>query len=77
MKVLGHQHPADREESGLIAELAQRLNKGPAEALAGKQPAATIGAGGDKLQLATLKMASIDRHSRNIGGSGQSRESQG
>jgi hypothetical protein len=60
VKVIGHRHPADQEESGLLAELAQRLNQGPAEALAGKEPAATIGACGDKLQLAGLKMASLD-----------------
>jgi hypothetical protein len=77
VKVTGHQHPADQEDSGLLAELAQRLNQGPAEALAGKEPAATIGACGDKLPLAGLKMASVDRHERNIGGRGPKRESQG
>ena len=33
-------------------------------------PAAAIGAGGDKLQRAGLKIASIDRHTGNIGGHG-------
>jgi hypothetical protein len=44
--------------------------------LARKQPVAAIGAGGDKLQLAGLKMASINRHPWNIGGYGERRESQ-
>ena len=76
MKVLRHQHPADHQEPGFLAELAQRLDKNPTEALASKQPAAAIGAGGDKLQLAGLKMASVDRHTWDIGGHGDSRESQ-
>jgi len=58
------------------AELAQRLDKGPTETLTRKEPAAAIGAGSDKLQLAGLKMASIDRHKRKIGGHGRLRESQ-
>ena len=56
--------------------LRQRLDEDSAKALTRKQPAAAIGAGGDELQMARLKMASIDRHTRNIGGFGQSRESQ-
>jgi hypothetical protein len=76
VKVIGHQHPADQQESGFLAELAQRLDENPAGALTRKQPTAAIGAGGDELQLARLQMASIDRHTRNIGGFGQSRESQ-
>ena len=71
-----HQYPADHQEPGFLAELAQRLDKDPAEALARKQPVAAIGAGGDKLQLAGLKMASVDRHTGDIGGHGDSRESQ-
>jgi len=59
-----------------VTGLAQSLGKDPAEALASKQPAAAIGAGGDKLQLAGLKMASMNRHTRNIGGHGGSREPQ-
>jgi hypothetical protein len=39
-------------------------------------PAAAIGAGGDKLQLAGLKVASVDLHSWTIGGPGERRESQ-
>ena len=68
MKVLRHQHPADHQKPGFLAELAQRLDKDPAEALIRKQPAAAIGAGGDKLQLAGLKMASVDRHTWGIHG---------
>jgi len=40
----------------------------PAEALTHKWPAEAIGAGHNKLQRAGLKMASMDRHKRNIGG---------
>jgi hypothetical protein len=36
MKVLGHHYPADQEESGFVADLAQRLNKRPTEALTGE-----------------------------------------
>jgi hypothetical protein len=39
--VLRHQHPADEQEPGFLAELAQRLDKSPAEALTRKQPGAT------------------------------------
>ena len=74
VKVLRHQHPADQEEAGFLAELTQRLDKGPAKALTREEPAAAIGAGGNELQLAGLEMASIDRHERNIGGRGQGRE---
>ena len=63
-----HQHPADHQEPGFLAELAQSLDKDPTEALTRKQPAAAGGAGGDKLQLAGLKMTFIDRPARNIGG---------
>ena len=54
----------------------QDLTERPQEALASKQPAAAIGAGGNKLQLAGRKMASIDWHTRNIGRQGERRESQ-
>src|ERR1019366_5010973 len=49
----------------------------PPEARARKQAAAAIRAGGDKVQLAALKMASIIRHIRNVGGHDEGQESQG
>ena len=76
VKVLGHEHPADQKESGFLADLPQSLDKSPAEALTRKEAAAAIGAGGDELHLPTLEMASVDGHTKNIGGHGPKRESQ-
>jgi len=55
----------------------EHLEKHPTEALAGKQPAAAVGAGGDKLQLAGLKMAPVNRDRWNVGGAGESRDLHG
>ncbi len=77
MEVLRHEHPTDQPEAGFLTELAQRVDKSPAETRAGKQATAAIGAGGDELQMARREVASIEGHQKNIGGSGQRRESQG
>ena len=57
VKVLGHEHPSQQEESRFLAELAQSLDPGPAEALTPQEPGAAISAGGYKLQLARLETA--------------------
>jgi hypothetical protein len=73
---VGHQNPADQKRSGFLAELAQGLDKGPTEAPASEQASSAIGAGGDKLELAGLEMASVDGQVNDIGGGNAERESQ-
>ncbi|MDR3675082.1 MAG: hypothetical protein P4N24_06300, partial [Acidobacteriota bacterium] len=70
----------DRERSPAFSSPgcgAYRFDKSPAKALTRKQVGAAKSAGGDKLQLAGFKMASIDRHTETISGLDQKRESQG
>jgi hypothetical protein len=66
MKVIGHEDPAHQQKSGFLPPWAQNVHKGPAESRASEDTIAAISAGGDKLQLTGLKMASKDRHVNSI-----------
>jgi len=59
---LGHEHPSDQQGAGLSPELSQDVDKRSAEAQAVKELEAPVSAGGDKLQLAGLEMASVNGH---------------
>ena len=76
MKVVGHQHPAEKKKSGFLAEVAQGLGKDRTETLTSEQARTAICAGGDKLQLPGLEPATVDGHMSSIDGINAKRESQ-
>lgn len=57
---------ADRQETGLFPETAQDFDSVPAKAVHLKERRAAARAGGNKLQLAGLIVASVDRHHEGI-----------
>ncbi len=62
VEVLRHEQPADEEETCLLPNLPQDLDKSAAEAVAVRELKAAVSIGCDKLHFAGLKMASIDGH---------------
>ena len=66
MKVLRHEHPGDQQEIEVQADLAQNIDEAPSETIIFRQLGAAIGAGGDKVPLARLEAAVIDRHQMGI-----------
>ncbi len=62
MEAIGHQHPPDQPKPELLPHPAQDLSKYLAEALAGKDRHASVGAGSDKLQMTRMEDPVIAGH---------------
>jgi len=67
VEMIRHEDPTIHPDSGLVAELAQNVDKGPAESLASENAVAAISARGDELKMSPVEMASIDWHDNFIG----------
>jgi hypothetical protein len=62
MEVLGHQHLANQPKTRFLSKLAQNIDEVETQTMTTEELGATIGAGGDKLQLPKLKVAAVDWH---------------